>query len=405
MEFKYKARDAQGGVVEGVIESPDRLSAAKDLRAQQLLPVSINSATEQKKSLGAIQIFPAKIKLREKIVFTHNLSGMLTAGLSLYRAIEVMQKQNKNPALSKVLEGLLSTVNSGGTFSDALAKYPKVFSTLFVSMVRAGEESGNLATSLKEVGTSLEKAYNLNRKIKGAMMYPSIIVIAIIIIGILMLVFVVPTLTKVFKDFGTELPASTKFIIAVSDAAANHPIILLVSMATISAGLWFLFNAKRMQHTKDTIVLRLPVIGEIVKEVNAARTARTLSSLLASGVEMTRALSITQEVLQNGYYKEVLARAGVAVQKGEALSTIFKAETKLYPIMLGEMMAVGEETGALTSMLNDVAIFYEEEVDEKTKDLSTIIEPVLMVFIGGAVGFFAVSMIQPMYGLVSGFGG
>jgi type IV pilus assembly protein PilC len=160
-----------------------------------------------------------------------------------------------------------------------------------------------------------------------------------------------------------------------------------------------------MEHTKDTIVLRLPVIGTIVKEVNAARTARTLASLLASGVEMTRAIDITRDVLQNGYYKKVMIRASEAVQKGETLSSIFKSETKLYPIMLGEMMAVGEETGALTAMLSDVAQFYEEEVDEKTKDLSTIIEPVLMMFIGGGVGFFAVSMMQPMYSMVGNFGG
>lgn len=402
MQFNYKARDLAGAISEGVIEAPDRFSVARELRKKQLFPVSVTSPDEAKKSKGlSINIFPTKIKLREKIVFAHNLAGMLTAGLSLYRALEVIQKQNKNATMQGVLAGLLATVNSGGTFSDGLEKYPKVFSTLFVSMVRAGEESGNLSTSLRDVGVSLEKSYNLNRKIKGAMMYPCIIVIAIILIAILMLVFVVPTLTKIFKDFGTELPTSTKFIIFVSDGAAAHPIVLLGFLVGFGGLIYYILNAERTRRARDKVAVSLPVIGDIVKEVNAARTARTLSSLLASGVEMTRALDITKEVLQNVYYKEVLERAGVAIKKGGTLSSIFKAETKLYPIMLGEMIAVGEETGALTTMLADVALFYEEEVDEKTKDLSTIIEPILMLLIGGGVGFFAISMISPMYGLVS----
>jgi type IV pilus assembly protein PilC len=236
------------------------------------------------------------------------------------------------------------------------------------------------------------------------MMYPCIILIAMVIIGVLMLIFVVPTLTNVFKSFGTKLPATTQFIITVSDFAAAHPLILIGGLGIVGFFFTYLLKSQRMQHTKDTVVLHLPVIGGIVKEVNAARTARTLSSLLSSGVEMTRALDITKEVMQNGYYKDVLIRASAAVQKGESLSSVFKAETKLYPIMLGEMMAVGEETGALTAMLGDVALFYEEEVDEKTKDLSTIIEPILMLVIGGAVGFFAVSMISPIYSLTANFG-
>ena len=401
MKFTYKAKDSEGKVTEGTVESTDRFAVAKDLREHNQTPISVTEFSEKTSFSEKFTKFFAKIKLREKIVFTHNLSRMLSAGLALYRALEVLKKQNKNPAMQTVLDGLLLSINQGSTFSDALAKYPKVFSELFVSMVRAGEESGNLSATLNEIGSSLDKSYSLNRKIKGAMMYPSIIVLAIVIIGLLMLIFVVPTLTKIFKDFGTALPATTQFVIFVSDAASNHPFLVLGGIALFGAGLFFLLKSPKMKHTKDTIVLHLPVISGIVKEVNAARTARTLSSLLNSGVEMTRALGITRDVLQNDYHKAVLDKAGAAIQKGETLSSIFKAETKLYPVMLGEMMAVGEETGALTSMLADVALFYEEEVDEKTKDLSTIIEPILMMVIGGAVGFFAIAMISPMYSLVS----
>jgi type IV pilus assembly protein PilC len=404
MQFSYKAKDAENKRVEGTLEAADRFAAARELRTRGDTPISITELSAKAKGedfMAKLNGFFSHVSLREKILFTHNLAGMVSAGLTLYRALEVEKKQNKNPAMAVVFDSLLATINQGGTLSDGLAKHPKVFSTLFVSMVKAGEESGNLSGTLKDIGTSLEKSYDLSRKVKGALMYPSVIVSAIIIIGVLMLVFVVPTLTKIFKDLGSELPATTKFVIALSDGAAAHPILLVALLALFFGGITFFFRSPRFAKASDKIILLLPVIGTISKKVNTARAARTLSSLLAAGVEMTRAIAITTDVLQNSYYKKVMARAGEAVQKGATLSSVFKEETKLFPVMMGEMMAVGEETGALTQMLGDVANFYEEEVDAQTKNLSTIIEPMLMVLIGGAVGFFAISMISPMYSLLN----
>ncbi len=400
MQFTYAAQDADKRIVEGMLEGTDRFGVARALRGEGLVPLSVHAHVERK-FFGSFGKAFGRIKLQEKIVFTHNLAGMLTAGLSLYRALEVLKKQNKNPAFEKLLDGLLGTVNGGGALSDGLAKYPKIFSALFVSMVRAGEESGNLPGALAEIGSSLEKSYNLSRKVKGALMYPMVIISAIVIIGVLMLIFVVPTITKIFTDVGTALPATTQFVVLISSLASNHPLIFVGTIAAFFGGLYIFFTSKKTARITDKLALSFPGIGAIVKEVNAARTARTLSSLLASGVEMTRALEITRDVLQNVYYKEVLARAVDTVQRGDTLSSIFKSETKLYPIMLGEMTAVGEETGALTKMLADIATYYEEEVDAKTKNLSTIIEPILMLFIGAAVGFFAISMISPMYSLLN----
>lgn len=403
MQFSYSARDTQGTLQEGVLEAADKFAVARELRTRNLLPLSVQESAQKKTALSmkSFDAFFSRISLRDKIMFTHNLSGMLSAGLSLYRSLEVTKKQNKNPKLAAVLDGLMTTINQGGTFSDGLLKYPDVFSTLFVSMVRAGEESGNLSGILQEVGSNLQKSYDLNRKIKGALMYPSVIVSAIVIIGILMLMFVVPTLTKIFSELGSELPPTTKFVVFISDTVSHHPILTFGLLALIGGGFYFLFSSPRTKSFSDKLVLKIPVIGMMIKQVNAARTARTLSSLLTAGVEMTRALAITKDVLQNTYYKAVLARAGEVVQKGETLSSVFKAEVDLYPIMLSEMVAVGEETGALTTMLSEVAVFYEDEVDAKTKNLSTIIEPVLMVFIGVAVGFFAISMISPMYSVLN----
>lgn len=401
MEFLYTAIDAQGKRLEGRLEAADRFAVAKEIRSRNQTPVSVIEAVrEGGLSMRFARIF-ARVTLHEKILFTHNLAGMLAAGLPLYRALEVQRKQTQNPALAAVLDGLLAGINSGGTLSGGLAKYPDTFPMLFVSMVRAGEESGNLASSLKEIGSNLEKSFALNRKIKGALMYPMIIISAIILIGTLMLIFVVPTLTKIFKDFGTTLPRSTQFVISISNFVSGHPV-MFPAVVFGAVGLITIFiKSKAMRRTNDRILLVLPGVGDIVREVNAARTTRTLSSLLASGVEMTRALAITRDVLQNSYYKDVMELANAAVQRGEVLSSVFKSKEHLYPIMVGEMVAVGEETGRLSDMLAEVANYYEEEVDTKTKNLSTIIEPVLMVFIGAAVGFFAISMISPMYGLVN----
>ena len=399
MKFSYKARGSSGEMTEGVVEARDRVEAINTIRNSGAVPLFVN----QKMGgfdLSKISFGSGKVKLSEKILFTKNLSGMLKAGLSLSRALEVLSRQTNNKFLKKIIETLSDTIDKGGTFSDGLAKYPKVFPPLFVSMVKAGEESGGLPAALTEIGINLEKSYALNRKIKSAMMYPAIIMCAIVLIGILMFIYVVPTLTKTFKELGTTLPGSTRFVIGLSDFISNHTILLFLSLFGI-VGLFMLLT--KLPVTKrgiDYLVVRLPVIGAIVKEVNAARTTRTLSSLLGSGVSIGRAISITKEVLQNVHYKKVMEEVESVVEKGAPMSSVFKAQTKLYPVMVGEMIEVGEETGKLGSMLMDIATFYEGEVDAKTKDLSTIIEPVLMIFIGGAVGFFAVSMLSPMYSIM-----
>ena len=385
------------------MEAEDRFAAAKELRVQNYIPVSIVPFGKTKKNkLQAhfLEEFFSGIKLHEKIVFVNNLSGMLSAGLTLYRSLEVELRQTKNPALKTVITGLLTAINQGESLSEGMGKYPAVFSDLFVSMVHAGEESGNLPWALKEIGSNLEKSYELSRKVKGALTYPAIIVCAIILVGILMLTFVVPTLTKIFSDMGATLPASTRFIIFVSNMFSQHIIVSFGTTILVVCGIIAFVRSRKLKSFNDAVVLKLPIVGEIVKEVNTARTARTLSSLLASGVEITRAIAITRDVLQNTHYKAVLDRASIAVQKGEPIAHIFKEEEKLYPTMIAEMIAVGEETGKLSQMLGEAATFFEEEVDAKTKALSTVIEPVVMVLVGVAVGFFAISMISPMYSLI-----
>lgn len=400
MKFKYKIKNKENVISEGIAEAPDKFTLARELREKGDVPISIEESNGDSKVPFFKKNIFGRVSLAEKIMFTNNLSGMLSAGLSLSRALLILEKQSTNLTLNKVLHDLSEEINKGNTLSEGMKKYPKVFNGVFIPMVHAGEESGSLPDTLKEVGGNLKKTYDLNKKIKGAMTYPTIILIAMMGIGIFMMIYVVPTLTKTFKDVGTELPFSTKVIIGISDFLSQHTLMFLLILIIVVTGGFFLFKLKWVQRKFDRFILYLPVLGKIVKEVNAARTARTLSSLLLAGVSISNSLSITEEVLQNVHYKELIKKSILSIEKGMVLSQSFKENTFLYPVMMGEMIEVGEETGNLSKMLLDVAIFYEGEVDNKTKDLSTIIEPVLMLFIGGAVGFFAVSMIKPMYSVM-----
>lgn len=341
------------------------------------------------------------VKQQEIISMTKNLSAMLAAGLSLSRGLSVIERQTPGARLKVIAQGIGESIKKGASFHEALAKYDNVFSGLFIAMARAGEESGGLASALSVVGLQMERTQALIRKIRGAMIYPAIVVTAIFIVGILMLIFVVPTLTSTFTELHVDLPVATQVIVAISDFMVGH-IILVVLGIILWVGLGIAFFRSRIGKAAALwSSLHLPVVGELVRETYAARAARTLSSLLSSGVPVLEALSITEEVVGKNSFGRVIAETGVRVKKGELLSALFADYPKLYPILMSDMIAVGEETGNLAGMLKQVAEFYEEDVSEKTKDLSTIIEPVLMLFIGAVVGVFAVSMIAPIYSLSS----
>lgn len=402
MLFSYRAKSKTGEIVENVLDAADRFALSRDLRSRGFIPLSVTEKDEgfsAKFTAFSANIF-AHVKLSEQILFTKNLSGMLKAGLPLSRAILVLKKQTKNQKFNEILTSLTSSINGGETFSAALAKFPKVFSKLFISMVRAGEESGNLANSLSDIGVNLEKSNSLTKRIKGALIYPGIIFSAMVIIGILLFAFVVPTLATTFKSLGATLPWSTRLLIFVGNFFSHNLIFSFVFIFIAAFGMFTLFRAQFMAKYVDFALLKIPVVSNLTKELNTARTARTLSSLLFSGVSITRAVEITEDVVQNVYYKKVLEQAKSAIEKGAPFSQVFEANPQLYPIMMSEMIQVGEETGKLSDMLLQIALFYEEEVENKTKNLSTIIEPVLMLFIGAGVGFFAISMISPLYSIL-----
>lgn len=405
MQFTYKAQK-DGHIYENTIDAPDRFFVYQHVRKEGGTIVSLEDGktgvfgfSENLKFLN--NIF-GRIKVSEKIMFARNLSIMIKAGLALSKALSILERQTKNKKFKNVLNKVDVSIKKGLSLNEAFSKFGNVFDPLFTSMVKAGEESGGLSEALEVIARQMNKAYILKKKIKSALIYPFIIVIAMFIIGAVMLVYVVPTLTKTFSELNVELPNSTQFVIALSNFLVNNTIIAIILIIILTIASIAGFRSKKGRRIFEYVILQIPVISTMIKETNSARTTRTLSSLLSSGVEVVSSLSITGEVIQNSYYKDILKQSGKDIQKGLPLSKAFMDNEKLYPILVGEMIAVGEETGQLSDMLHQVAEFYESEVEQKTKNMSTIIEPFLMILIGTAVGFFAVSMISPIYSISSG---
>lgn len=399
MQFHYQARTRDGKIIRGTLIAENKTALAGFVARRGEI---LESAEETIPVSGFFEKLNARflsVKLHEKIIFARNMSAMLRAGLPISRALLIVGRQTKNKKFQAVISAIIDHIGKGGSFHDALSDFQDVFSKLFISMVRAGEESGKLNDSLMLVANQLERSYTLKKKITGALIYPAVIITAMVIIGMLMLVFVVPTLESTFKELNVELPAMTQFIIAVSEGLRDHPLLFIGGFLLLCVGLYVAAKMPRSKKFFDFGILHIPIIGDIAKELNAARTARTLASLLSSGVEVSQALDITKDVLQNTYYKSVLDSAKKNIEKGIPISDAFASREDVYPVLLPEMMEVGEETGQLSSMLLEVAVFYEDEVERATKDMSTVIEPFLMVVIGAAVGFFAVSMLEPMYSL------
>jgi len=397
--YKYKAKDKEGKIYERAIEVVNRFDIYNIIREEGGSVVSIKEVKSFAPLATLLGMF-GNIKTHQKITFAKNLGLMINAGLPVTRALSVMARQSKSKPYKKLLSDLEIDVSHGQTLSESLKKWPKAFSPLFVSMIKAGEESGNVSGSLGIVASQMEKSYLLAKKVRGALIYPAVIISVMIVLAILLLFFMVPTLTATFEGLGVVLPLSTRILIYLSNFLVEHTILVLSGLVFIVASTVLFFRSRVGRNITDIVTLHLPVIGEMVKEFGSARTARTLSSLISAGVEIVVALDVTIDVLQNHLYKDALKQVRVAIEKGEPMSAVFVRHEHLYPLFVGEMITVGEETGKISEMLLSVATYYEEAIDQKTKDLSTIIEPVLMIIIGIGVGVFAISMLAPTYSLV-----
>ena len=402
--YRYSAvREGAKEIFSGEREAGSKHELVEALHKDGMITLSAEAA-RRKPAFGSVSLtmnipFLSGVKSADKIVFARNLAAMIKAGLPLSRAVDVLGRQTKSKALRSVITALETDLRQGVPLHSALARHGKIFSPLFIAMARAGEESGTLADALQTAGIQMEKARMLAKKVRGAMIYPAIVLSVMVGVFVLMLIYVVPQLSATFSSLGSALPLPTQVVLGVSNFVLGNSLLLLVGLIMFIAAFVMLVRTRPGRSVWDHTILYIPIIGRIVVKVNCARTSRTLGSLLKAGVSSLTALQITEDAVSNGRFRAVIADARASVEKGAPLSQAFLKASDLYPAMFSEMVAIGEETGDTPELLSRVADFYEAEVEEETKDISTIIEPILMVVIGGGVGFFAIAMIAPIYSL------
>ena len=398
--FLYSAKSISGQTKTGSQEAASEAELAHALRNEGFVLTSVrllNQLTPTKRNILSFLPSLGWVPLIEKVVFAQHLAVMIGAGLPLTRALETLGLQTKNKKFASTIKGLSEDIKKGTAFADCLAKYPKIFSELFVNMVKVGESSGNLEEVLRVLSDQMRKEHDLRSHITSAMIYPAVILIAMFGIGAIMMMTIVPRLSSIFKELNVQLPLATRIVIGISDFLTNHWLLSIFLLIGLVIAGRFVSRIKASKNAFDWIILRLPIFGNIIKKINSARLARTLGSLIKSGVPIVQGLKIVARTLNNSLFRESLEYAAVEVQKGQGLNESLKKYTRIYPPMVNQMIEVGEETGTLDEILIKLAGFYEEEVETITKGLTAIIEPILMIIIGTAVGFFAVSMLQPMY--------
>ncbi len=340
-----------------------------------------------------------KISAQSKIFFLQNLSIMVKTGMPLADSLKSLAEQTKNRKLKTILNEATEKISAGKTLSESLENYQKDFGELFINMIRAGEASGRLEQVLNQLFLQTKKDHALIQKVRNALTYPTIIVIAMFGIGAFMAVFVLPNITSVFKDLNANLPLPTIILIAISDFMKVYGFYFFGAVIVALITLFRLIKTKAGKKVLDRLLLKTPIVSGIIKKIQLARFARSLSSLLKTDIAIVETLSITSRVLGNTVYQEALADSAEKIKKGEKLAVIFRQHPQIFPAMITQMIGVGEDTGTLDEIMENLASFYEEEVTQTMDTLPTIIEPVLMLLIGAAVAVIAVAILLPMYNL------
>ena len=401
-KYFYIAKSLKGEEKSGTLEAKNEKELAKILRQEGYLLIRSESEEREFKKIkfGISLPFFGGVSLSEKMIFTRNLKVMIKAGIPLPRALKTLSGLTKSKKFEKAILGIMEEIMKGKSFSDTLAKYPDIFSDIFQSMVKVGEEAGTLEEVLGTLTLQMERQNEMKSKIIGALIYPAVIIMAMLGIGFLMLIMVVPQLAKTFDELGAELPPTTKVIIFIGTFLANYwyllPLIILVLVILLRR----ILKTKSGKRIFDTLTLKIPIVSSLIKKTNSASMVRTLSSLITAGVPIVRSLEIISGAMGNIFYKEAMIDAAEEVRKGSKFSEVLMKYENIFSSLVVQMIAVGEETGQTSDILGNLADFYEEEVTNSAKNLTSAIEPIIMLIIGGAVGFFAISMIQPMYGML-----
>ncbi len=394
-EFVWEARARTGELRKGVMDADDEPAVQARLRSQQLMPTKI-------KKKGKVLNFKigTGVDLKEVVTFTRLFATMIDAGLPIVQCLDILCNQTDNKAFAVILRDVKANVEQGATFSDSLRRHPKVFDALYVNLVQAGEVGGILDTILNRLAVYNEKAIKLRRQVKGAMVYPSAVVIIFTGVLSVLLGWVIPSFKTIFKDLGAsdELPWLTQVVISVSETFIGYlPLVILVGIGTVVA-LMYVYRRPAGKRFFHRLMLKAPIIGNVLRKVAVARFTRTLGTLLASGVPILDALEIVAKTSGNMVIEEAIMYARAKISEGKNMASPL-LETNVFPPMVVQMVGVGEQTGALDAMLGKIADFYEEEVDVAVSALTSLIEPIMMVGIGGTVGVVLIAMYLPIFSI------
>lgn len=398
--YTWEATTQSGEVRKGTLQGPNEQEITDRITEMGLTPTSVK---KKAKDLNIDLPFLDKITVKTKVVFTRQLATMIDAGLPLVQCLDILGSQEPNPKFQKILVGVKSSVESGSTFSDALAKYPKVFDNLFVSLVAAGELGGILDTILNRLAVYMEKAMKLTQKVKGAMKYPMTVLAVSLLITIFLMTKVIPSFAGMFTSMGKELPALTAFMVALSDDMVEHLPVIIGSMIGTVVTIKGIRRTEKGAYAFDKMLLRMPIIGDILKKAGVAKFTRTLGTLISSGVPILDALEIVARTAGNRVIEEAILYTRDRIAEGKSIVQPLM-EKGIFPSMVVQMVGVGESTGAMDIMLNKIADFYDDEVDAAVDSLTSLIEPLIMVVLGGIIGTVLLSMYLPIFSMADGVG-
>jgi len=396
--YVWKGKNSYGEKRKGEIEAPDQAAAAVQVKRLRIADPVIK---EKPKDLFAnISFFQPKVTGKDVVIFTRQLPTMIDAGLPLVQGLEILEKQQSNPTFKKALGEIRSDVESGSTLSDSMRKQPKIFDDLFNNMIEAGETGGILDTILTRLSVFMEKSMVLKKKIKGAMTYPTVCLAISILILIVILVFVVPVFKSMFEGFGHSLPLPTMIVVSLSEFFKANFIYIFIAFFILTMVVKKIYNTEKGRIIIDRGMLRSPVFGTLLRKVAVSKFTRTLSTMLSAGVPILEALQVVARTSGNKIIEQAVLRVGDSIAEGRPIAEPLE-ESGVFPNMVVQMINVGESVGALDSMLEKIADFYDEEVDQAVENLTAMIEPFMMVFLGGLIGGIVVAMYLPIFKLSS----
>jgi type IV pilus assembly protein PilC len=400
--YMWEGRSIRGEFRKGVLEAGNTTIASANLRRQQITPLKIKEKKSKDIKLS-IPGFGEKVNEKDIVIFTRQFATMIDAGLPLVQCLDILSAQQPNKVFKKAISDVKVDVEGGLTFADALMKHPKIFNDLYVNLVAAGEAAGILDTILNRLSVFMEKAMKLKAQVKSAMVYPGTILSVAVIVIVIMMVFVIPTFEQMFEGLGGALPAPTQFVLNLSEWFQNN--ILYIFIGSVASAIVFrkMYKTEKGRRAIDRVLLKLPVFGDLIRKVAVARFTRTLGTMISSGVPILEALDIVARTAGNKIVEDAILKTKESISEGKTIAEPL-AETGVFPSMVVQMISVGESTGAMDAMLSKIADFYDDEVDTAVATLTSLLEPMLMIFLGVIIGGMVISMYLPVFKLAQTLG-